>query len=180
MKLTFVTGNANKLLEVEKLLGADLNSHKVDLPEMQGSYQEIVSAKVAAAAEVVNGPVCVDDTSLEFEAFGKELPGPYIKWFLTELKPEGLVRMLAGFENKNANAVCSVGYCAGPGEKPVVFTAKVHGKIVDPRGPQNFGWDCIFQPDNYDQTYSEMDKALKNQISHRGKAFRVLKQHLNF
>lgn len=176
--ITFVTGNANKLKEVTQLLGSDLKSAKIDLPELQGSYKEIVSAKVRAAAERVEGPVVVDDTSLEFNAFGTELPGPYIKWFLTEMKPEGLVKMLAAFPNKGANAVCSVGYCEGPGKEVHVFTAKTAGTIVDPRGNRDFGWDCIFEPSGSSLTYSEMEKSEKHKISHRGKAFGMLREFL--
>lgn len=179
MPLTFVTGNQNKLNEVQKILeGIDVTNKKVDLIEIQGSYAEIVSHKVRSAADVAEGPVFVDDTALEFDSFKRELPGPYIKWFLDAMGAEGLTHMLDGFESKGANAVCTIGYCAGPGEEPRVFVGKTHGQIVRPRGPQTFGWDCIFQPDGYDQTYAEMDKTLKNKISHRGKAFAQLKAFL--
>lgn len=176
--ITFVTGNANKLKEVKQLLGTDLESKKIDLPEMQGSYHDIVTAKVKEAAEQVHGPVVVDDTSLEFDAFGKELPGPYIKWFLTQLGPEGLVKLLSGFENKSGSAVCSVGYCESPGKPVHVFIGKTAGKIVDPRGPRDFGWDCIFEPTGFEKTYAEMEKSQKNEISHRGKAFAMLREFL--
>lgn len=177
--LTFVTGNANKLKEVTQLLGADLRSAKIDLPELQGSYAEIVGAKARAAAERVAGPVVVDDTSLEFLALGDELPGPYIKWFLAQLGPEGLVKLLAAFPDKRANAVCAVGYCAGPGAAPRVFVGKTAGTIVAPRGSRDFGWDCIFEPEGFAQTYAEMDKPQKNAISHRGKAFGMLREFLS-
>lgn len=177
--ITFVTGNQNKLKEVQKILsGLEVTNHKLDLAEMQGSYADITSYKARAAAEAVGGPAVVDDTALEFDAFGKELPGPYIKWFLDQLGPDNLPKMLEGFENKNGSAVCSVGYCAGPGQEPKVFTAKVPGQIVYPRGPRDFGWDSCFLPNGFDQTYAEMDKSLKNQISHRGKAFGQLKEFL--
>lgn len=177
--ITFVTGNANKLKEVQQILeGYEVGSHKLDLPELQGSYAEIVAHKVTSAAEAVNGPVVVDDTALEFDAFEKELPGPYIKWFLEGLGAEKLPRMLDGFSNKGANAVSCVGYCEGPGKEPHIFIGKTHGKIVEVRGPQNFGWDCIFEPDGFKQTYAEMEKVEKNKISHRGKAFDQFKAFL--
>ena len=46
-----------------------------------------------------------------------------------------------------------------------------------PRGPPVFGWDAVFQPTGYDQTYAELDKTIKNTISHRGKALQKLKDH---
>ena len=44
---------------------------------------------------------------------------------------------------------------------------RLQGKIVPARGPTDFGWDPVFQPDGFEQTYAEMDKAVKNTISHR-------------
>ncbi|KAM9892219.1 hypothetical protein OXX69_012086, partial [Metschnikowia pulcherrima] len=58
-----------------------------------------------------------------------------------------------------------------------LFQGITHGKIVDSRGHKNFGWDSIFQPDGFDETYAEMDKIVKNGISHRYKA---LKQFQDF
>lgn len=167
--ITFVTGNKNKLKEVQQLLGEKVTNHALDLLEVQGTYEEIITHKAHGAAEAIKGPVMVEDTALEFEAWG-ELPGPYIKWFLANLGPDGISKMLEGFENKSANAVCTVGFCEGPGAEVKIFQGKTHGKIVPPRGPQTFGWDCTFQPDDYDLTYAEMTKDLKNSISHRGKA----------
>ena len=176
--ITFVTGNKNKLAEVQALLGADLVSQDVDLVEVQGTYQEIIEHKAKSAADIIGGPVMVEDTALEFVAYGKELPGPYIKWFLKSLGPESLPAMLAGFDDKSAYAVCTVGYCEGPGQPVKMFQGKTAGSIVDSRGPTVFGWDSNFQPDGYDQTYAELDKSVKNSISHRGKAMAQFRQFL--
>lgn len=106
------------------------------------------------------------------------LPGPYIKWFLDKLGPNGLYRLLNGWQDKSAVAVCSVAFCNGPQDDNVlIFKGEVNGEIVDPRGPNTFGWDPCFQPSGYDQTYSEMEKELKNKISHRCKAFQLLRDH---
>lgn len=51
------------------------------------------------------------------------------------------------------------------------------GQIVLPRGPPNFGWDPIFQPEGFQQTYAELDSAVKNTISHRYKALVALREH---
>ena len=75
----------------------------------------------------------------------------------------------------------------------LVFTGRTAGTIVSPRGPRDFGWDPVFQvlhstcrtvfyckllqPDGFNQTYAELDKAVKNSISHRGRALECLKQH---
>ena len=58
-----------------------------------------------------------------------------------------------------------------------MFEGKTAGQIVNPpRGTRDFGWDPVFQPDGYQQTYAEMDSETKNSISHRGKALDKLKQ----
>lgn len=65
----------------------------VDLPELQGEPEDIAKEKCRLAADQVGGPVMVEDTSLCFNAM-KGLPGPYCKWFLKALGPEGLFKML--------------------------------------------------------------------------------------
>ncbi|MCB0425647.1 MAG: non-canonical purine NTP pyrophosphatase, partial [Mangrovimonas sp.] len=60
------------------------------------------------------------------------------------------------------------------------FTGICKGTILtEKRGDQGFGYDPIFQPEGYEQTFAEMDLALKNQIGHRGKAIKQLVQFLN-
>lgn len=53
--------------------------------------------------------------------------------------------MLQGFPTTEATALCTFGYCAGPGQEPIVFEGATEGKIVPARGPKNFGWDPIFE-----------------------------------
>ena len=90
----------------------------------------------------------------------------------------GLHKMLTGFEDKTANAMCIFAYSAGePDSKVELFIGKTPGTIVAPRGPTDFGWDPCFQPDGFTQTYAEMPKEQKNQISHRGKAVDAFKKH---
>lgn len=70
MRITFVTGNAKKLREVRQILGAsgplpvELESTPLDLPELQGTIEDIARAKCAQAASLVHGPVLVEDTAL--------------------------------------------------------------------------------------------------------------------
>ncbi|ODM23578.1 Inosine triphosphate pyrophosphatase [Aspergillus cristatus] len=174
-KLNFITGNKNKLAEVRAILGSVINveNQSVDVPEIQGTIEEIAKEKCRRAAEVVGGPVLTEDTALEFHAL-KGLPGPYIKSFLDALGLEGLNRIIDSFEDRTAEAVCTFALCRGPGAEPILFQGRTEGVIVRPRGPTNFGWDPIFEYQG--TTYAEMDKEAKNQISHRYKAL-VKLQH---
>jgi non-canonical purine NTP pyrophosphatase (RdgB/HAM1 family) len=59
-----------------------------------------------------------------------------------------------------------------------IFEGRTPGKIVPARGPHNFGWDPIFQPDGFEETYAELDKDIKNTISHRYRALAKLRDYL--
>ncbi|CBF77855.1 non-canonical purine NTP pyrophosphatase [Aspergillus nidulans FGSC A4] len=175
--INFITGNKNKLAEVRAIIGnvVDVQNQTVDVPEIQGTIEEIAKEKCRHAANAVGGPVLTEDTALGFHAL-KGLPGPYIKFFLEALGHEGLNKMLDGFESRGAEAVCTFAFSPGPGSEPILFQGRTEGVIVSPRGPANFGWDPIFEYEG--QTYAEMTKEEKNKISHRYKALVKLQQWL--
>jgi len=183
--VTFVTGNQNKLKEVQKIVEKKITDGRVtivaqsiDLPELQGEMREIVQEKCRLAARQVDGPVLVEDTSLCFNAMDG-LPGPYIKWFLKKLGHDGLNRMLAGFDDPGAQAVCLFAFTPGKDMEPMVFEGVTDGRIVPARGPPDFGWDPVFEPSGFEQTYAEMDKDLKNTISHRYRALDKVLEYLD-
>jgi ribokinase/non-canonical purine NTP pyrophosphatase (RdgB/HAM1 family) len=182
--ITFVTGNKKKLEEIKQILskGADvpfeITNQKLDLPELQGDPVEIAKEKCREAAKSVNGPVFTEDTSLCFNALNG-LPGPYIKWYLEKCGHDGLNKMLDGFEDRTAYAQTIVAYTTGPDEDVHVFDGRTNGKIVIARGSLDFGWDPIFEPDEGEgKTYAEMSKDLKNDISHRSRAFEKFRTFL--
>ncbi|KAH9442693.1 hypothetical protein MJO28_004878 [Puccinia striiformis f. sp. tritici] len=187
LKLVFVTGNANKLREVKKILCSDISSDAslkieveskaLDLPEIQGSTQDVAREKSKAAAKLIGGPCITEDTALCFKAMG-DLPGPYIKWFLEKLGLDGLNTMLEGFKNKEATALCTFAYCE-PDKDPILFEGATQGTIVPPRGPTNFGWDPIFEVVGTGLTYAEMSSEQKNGLSHRSKALDKLRRHFS-
>ncbi|GAB4821119.1 hypothetical protein N2152v2_008165 [Parachlorella kessleri] len=182
-KIYFATGNNKKLQEVVAILAAGrklpfaVEAVKLDLPELQGEPEDIAREKCRLAAKAVGGAVMVEDTCLCFHAY-KGLPGPYIKWFLEKMGHAGLNQMLAGFEDKTAYAQCTFAYAPGPEFEPLVFVGRTEGRVVPPRGPPEFGWDPIFQPEGFQETYAEMDKAIKNTISHRYRALDQLRAYL--
>lgn len=108
----------------------------------------------------------VEDTALSFDALNG-LPGVYMyafpyhlpscrfrptqltslsKHFMESLGHEALNKMLDGFSDRGAKAICTFSYSAGPGSEPIIFQGITQGKIVMPRGPATFGWDAIFEP----------------------------------
>ena len=179
--LTFITSNKKKLEEVIQILGPNfpyiIKALDLDLPELQGEPEYIVSEKCRLASLKVDGAVLVEDTSLCFNALGG-MPGPYIKWFQDKIGLEGLNNLLMAYEDKTAVAKCIFAFKNCKGEPIHIFTGKVNGSIVEPRGALKFGWDPIFLPNGYRQTFAEMDSETKNQISHRYKALQLVKEFL--
>ncbi|KAG8700267.1 nucleoside triphosphate pyrophosphohydrolase ham1 [Ceratobasidium sp. 394] len=181
--LTFVTGNANKLREVQEILASGtvplvIESRNIDLPEIQGTPAEVSREKCRRAAEIVGGPCITEDTSLGFVALNG-LPGAYIKWFLSAVGTEGLNQMLDGFDTRAAFAQCNFAFSKGPGAEPIIFEGRTEGKIVRPRGPSKFGWDPVFEPLEGDgKTYAEMTSEAKNKISHRFRSLEKLRKYL--
>lgn len=117
---------------------------------------------------------------------------------MEKLEPEGLHKLLTGWEDKSAKAVCTLAFSEGQDSEPLIFQGitevinsnqiivplssliiniNFKGIIVEPRGPRDFGWDPIFQPNGYNLTYAEMPKEEKNKISHRFRALDALQQH---
>lgn len=105
------------------------------------------------------------------------MPGPYIKWFLDKIGPEGLHRLLTGWDDKSASAICTIGYWDG--EQVHLFKGIIEGTIVPPRGPEGaYGFDYVFQPNGYDKTLAQLGFQVKNTISHRSRAVSALRDFL--
>ncbi|KAL9928659.1 inosine triphosphate pyrophosphatase-like [Glossina fuscipes fuscipes] len=90
------------------------------LPELQGEILDIAAKKCKKAACCVNCSVLVEDTSLCFNAL-RGLPGPYIKWLLEKLKPEGLHKLLSRRDDKSAQAICTVAFAESQELEPQIF-----------------------------------------------------------
>ncbi|EAW19786.1 non-canonical purine NTP pyrophosphatase [Aspergillus fischeri NRRL 181] len=142
----FVTGNLRKFAEAEAILRnvARLRRHVIEVPEIQGSLEEIAREKWRNAAATMKGPVLTEDSALEFRALNG-LPGPYIKEFYSALGNDGLCQLLAAFKDKSASAVFTYAFSSGPGVEPVLFQGRVDGQIVTPRGTNGFAFDPIFE-----------------------------------
>lgn len=155
--IVFVTGNQGKADKLARVLGVSIDHRKLDLTEIQSmNLREIAEYKARQAYEITQSPVIVDDVSLEFAAMGG-LPGPFVKYFVEHAGLEGMIAMLAGFDDKSAVARAGICYCDENG--PVYFEGSLKGVIADkPRGENGFGWDRLFIPDGYGgRTRAELD-----------------------
>lgn len=185
-RLLVATHNRGKLEEVEHLLvpfgvsvigAADMN-----LPEpaeTESSFVGNARIKAHAAAKATGLPALADDSGLEVAALGGA-PGVHTAdWAETGHGRDFVMAMRrvhdelvasGAPEPHRARFVCTL-VLAWPDGHDEVFEGSVPGCIVWPmRGAQGHGYDPIFLPDGYDQTFGEMDRWEKNRISHRGRA----------
>ncbi|MFC2969978.1 RdgB/HAM1 family non-canonical purine NTP pyrophosphatase [Acidimangrovimonas pyrenivorans] len=188
--LLVATHNSGKLEEIANLLepfGISVTSAgEMGLPEPEETETTFVGnarIKAHAAAKATGLPALADDSGIEIDALGGA-PGVYTAdWAET---PDGRDFVMAmtktwdKLEAANAPFPRTARFCctlvlAWPDGHDEVFEGRMTGQIVWPmRGDQGHGYDPIFQPDGYEQTFGEMDRWEKNKISHRADAFRKL------
>lgn len=179
--LILVSTNPNKGIEAERILGMPVLRVSLNLPEIQAAtVEEITRYKVDVAKSKGYARLIVEDVSLGFDELGN-FPGPYVRWLLEAAGGTGLAAIAYALNNRFARAQCCVGYWDGQQVK--MFLGETKGEIlVQPRGDRHFGWDAWFQPagqtDAQKKTFAEMTDVEKDAVSHRGHAYRKLREHL--
>jgi XTP/dITP diphosphohydrolase len=186
-KLVIASHNEGKVREIAELFAPYgvkcVSAASLALPEPAetgATFEENALIKARAAAKVSGKLALSDDSGLEVEALGGE-PGIHsARWggpgkdfgLAMRRLHEALEATGGGF--RRANFTCALALAAPIGEA-AVFTGKVFGAITwPPRGTRGFGYDPIFVPDGYTETFGEMAPELKNQLSHRMRAFEQL------
>jgi XTP/dITP diphosphohydrolase len=182
--LVFATNNPHKLKEVQHALGdrftlVTLNAVGIsdDIPEDHDTLQDNALQKARYVYSKTGQSCFADDTGLEVEALNWE-PGVYSARYAGNAKNskeniQKLLSKLKGVENRRARFRTAIALILN-GEE-FLFEGVVWGKIIDQeRGGDGFGYDPIFVPDGFTETFAEMPLLLKNQISHRGKAVEEL------
>lgn len=185
MKIIFATGNRNKLREIQALIGsrAELSTpadHGIteDIPENQPTLEGNALQKARYIYEKTGMNCFADDTGLEVEALGGE-PGVYSARYAavngageghsSEANMALLLKRLQGVENRRARFRTVIALILNGEEH--LFEGVVEGEITRERsGAEGFGYDPVFRPTGYEQTFAEMPLELKNSISHRGRA----------
>ncbi|HEY6070638.1 MAG TPA: XTP/dITP diphosphatase [Chthoniobacterales bacterium] len=190
MHLLLATRNAHKTREFQALLGKefpvrDLHSH----PEIQiaaetgKTFAENAALKAISVSTQWSSLVIADDSGLEVDALGGA-PGIYSARYAGEKASDAdnveklLNELRAQNRNRSARFRCVIAL-AGNGKLLGNFEGVVEGEIVDlPRGTNGFGYDPVFQPSGFEQTFAEMVAKSKNKISHRAKAIAALREAL--
>lgn len=176
-RFTLVTGNPGKSLEAERILGFRPDVHELDLPEIQSlDIHEVLRAKGDEAWRRLRSPLVVDETALDLAAFNG-FPGPLVKWLLEAVGAAGIADAVHRLGETRATARCALLY--RDGETSIVAEGRIEGRVAPaPRGDQGFGWDPVFVPAGRRETYAELAPAIKDEIGHRGRAWRRLRQAL--
>lgn len=182
-QLVFATNNQHKTAEVRTLLSGmyevlnlkDIGC-TVDIPETADSFIGNAELKSSYVAENFHLDCFADDSGLEVEALNNE-PGIYSARYAGEHDDAAnlqlVLQKMEGVENRNAQFRTVVSLVQG--DKKFIFEGIVKGILrTAPTGKSGFGYDPIFQPEGYQQTFAEMTMEQKNQISHRAIAMRKL------
>lgn len=188
-RFVFATNNAHKLEEVTAILGnrievlslKDINCH-TDIPETADTLEGNALIKARYIFKNYQVDCFADDTGLEVEALGGA-PGVYSARYAegghdSEANMLKLLHNLEGIENRKAQFRTVFALIIDGKEH--LFEGIVKGEIIkNRRGTSGFGYDPIFVPEGYSQTFAEMGNELKNKISHRAIATNKLCKFLN-
>ena len=193
IELLFATRNANKTEEIQRILGpqfnvTDLAAHP-EIPHIAESgttFQENAILKAVAVSKRMPGFVIADDSGLEVEALGGA-PGIHSARYVgmnatdqekTDKLLEELTRVGATKNARRARFRCVLAL-ACKGNVLGAFEGIIEGQIADrPHGSHGFGYDPIFMPEGFQQTFGELAPAEKNQLSHRARALERLRTFL--
>ena len=189
MDLLLATCNPHKTREFRQLLGAefalvDLASFpELKLPPETGStFEQNAALKAVSVSQNVEEIVIADDSGLEVDVLNGA-PGIYSaryagKYATDAANIDKLLRELNQLVDRSARFRCVIAL-ARAGKVLATVEGRVEGMIVDlPRGNGGFGYDPVFQPAGFEQTFAEMPSEIKNRISHRGKAIAALREKL--
>ena len=205
MKIVFATNNPNKLQEIRDILGErfeivslqDIGCHE-DIPETGETLQENALLKAKYVAEHYGLDCFADDTGLEVEAL-HGAPGVHSARYAegtdhnSEANMQKLLHELQDKENRKARFRTVIALLQHPKNQlkenvenafaaPEIhyFEGHIDGIIAkEKRGNAGFGYDPIFIPNGYQQSFAELGETIKNHISHRAKAVEKLAEYLH-
>ncbi len=191
-RIVFATGNAGKIREINGIMsdtGMEVVSMKdagirMDIEENGSTYEENALIKARAVASMTKDIVMADDSGLEIDYLNKE-PGVYSARYLGEdtsyrIKNADLIRRLEGVpdDQRTARFVCAIAAVL-PNGRELTVRAAIEGRIgYEEKGENGFGYDPIFYVPEFRKTTAELTEAEKNEVSHRGKALRLMKEEL--
>ena len=189
MQLVFATNNLNKVKEVQSLIPPHIKLLSLkdigcfeDVPETQPDIKGNAVQKAEYIKQHYGFDCFADDTGLEVEALNGA-PGVYSARYAGPQRDENdnMSLLLGNLKEKdNRNAQFKTVVALHLNNNLNTFTGVCKGEITNSKlGDKGFGYDPIFKPNGYDNTFAQMDLELKNSIGHRGKAVQQLVAFLN-
>ena len=193
MQLIVASRNVHKTREIQQILGSEFAVRDLracpeisEIIESGTSFEENAKLKALAVSRKLPGLVIADDSGLEVDALGGA-PGIHSARYAgtngtnrekIDRLLEELARAGAAKDARRARFRCVLAL-ARNGEVLGVFEGIIEGQIADrPRGARGFGYDPIFVPKGFQQTFGELGPAEKNQLSHRARALEKLRAFL--
>ncbi|MCM4153302.1 non-canonical purine NTP diphosphatase [Arenibacter sp. N53] len=184
MQLVFATHNSNKLKEVQVLFPKEIELLSLEdigcldeIPETATNLEGNAIIKANFVTENYGYPCFADDTGLLVDALDGE-PGVYSARYAGEQKNaddnmDKLMLLLQDQPNRSAHFKTVI--ALNLNNETLLFKGIVNGEITTTKkGEKGFGYDPIFKPKGYDQTFAELPLSVKNEISHRAKAIQQL------
>ena len=180
-KLIVATGNPGKLAEMQEYLVGlpwqlELKPKELDIEETGKTFKENAALKASSTAKAMGEWAIADDSGLAVDALNGA-PGLYSARYgkTDEERINRLLRELEGKDNRQAQFVCAIAIARPDGSIALQTKGICPGEIMlSPQGNGGFGYDPIFYVPSQQQTFAEMSPAVKNKISHRGRAFAEL------
>lgn len=183
-QIVFATNNKHKLEEIRSILDNalnilsldDINCHE-DIPETGSTIEENALIKARYIKEKYGYDCFADDTGLEIKSLNNE-PGVYSARYAgndhnSEKNMQKVLENLKGKNDRSAYFRTCIALITGNNE--YLFEGKIEGEIItEKKGESGFGYDPIFVPDGYTQTFAELGNDIKNKISHRALAVKKL------
>lgn len=186
--LVFATNNPHKAREIEQILGQGYTVKTLkdigcteDIPETADTLEGNALLKAQYVKEKYGCDCFSEDTGLEVEALGGA-PGVHTARYAGDQKNpmDNIARLLENLSGeKNRRAQFRTVIALIRGDREDLFTGVCTGTIAgEMRGAGGFGYDPVFVPDGYEQTFAELGEAVKNSVSHRAKATALLVEGL--
>jgi XTP/dITP diphosphohydrolase len=189
MKIVFATNNTNKIIEIQSMLPESIEIISLEsigcheeIPETADTIEENAIMKANYITEKYGYDCFADDTGLEVDALNGE-PGVFSARYAGEQRSaeDNMTLLLSNLKDKtNRKAQFKTVITLNLKGKQYLFTGIARGEITLERaGNQGFGYDPIFRPEGYQETFAQLPLQTKNKISHRGKATVELIAFLN-
>ncbi len=189
-KIVVASHNSGKIEEIKTMLsplGIEVvSAAELNLPDVEETgttFEENARLKAETLSKICGLPCLADDSGLCVSVLGGK-PGVYSARYAPDRDfNKGMDLLIEEIKATRQNDWSAYFACvlalAVPQEETLIFEGRVNGKIIDEkRGGAGFGYDPIFVPGGYDRTFAEFSREAKNQISHRGKAFRQFSEFL--